>query len=121
MELFLIAQITRDIQFESGHTLFKIGDPGDALYIILEGKVEILDDEGESLANLETHQCFGEVAVLDKSGRAATAVCREDCRMLMITTEDFHEILEGYPVLYKNIITILTGWLRRDRRHSGKL
>jgi hypothetical protein len=121
MELFLIAQITREIRFESGHTLFKIGDPGDALYIILEGAVEILNEEGESLASLQSPQCFGEVAVLDKSGRSATAVCNEDCRMLMITTEDFHEILEGYPVLYKNIITILTGWLRRESSHPNNV
>ena len=83
--------------------------------------MEILNEDGESLASLQSPQCFGEVAVLDKSGRSATAVCNEDCRMLMITTEDFHEILEGYPVLYKNIITILTGWLRRESSHPNKV
>jgi len=100
--------------------LFEIGDPGDALYIILEGRINIINDSEKLLTTLQPPQCFGEIAVLDKAGRAASAICVDDCRMLMISNNDFQEILEKYPILYKNIVYILTRWLREDKvRASG--
>ena len=62
--------------------------------------------------------CFGEVAVMDKKGRSATVRCVEECRMLMITSKDFQEILEEYPALYKNIVYLLTSWLREDKTRA---
>jgi hypothetical protein len=120
MEMMMLAQITQDVKFEAGHVLFEIGDPGDALYIILEGRINIVNEKGRLLTTLQPPQCFGEIAVLDKAGRAAKAICVDDSRMLMISSNDFQEILEKYPILYKNIVYILTTWLRDDRvRSSG--
>jgi hypothetical protein len=112
MDLLIVAQIAKQLSFHAGHTLFKYNDPGDALYIILEGQVEIRNAEGLRISLIKPPQSFGEVALLDKSGRAATATCLDDCRMLMISSDDFQDILEDYPDLYKNIILILTKWLR---------
>jgi CRP-like cAMP-binding protein len=112
MDLLIVAQIAKQSSFHAGHTLFQYNDPGDALYIILEGQVEIRNAEGHRISLIKTPQSFGEVALLDKSGRAATATCMDDCRMLMISSDDFQDILEDYPNLYKNIILILTKWLR---------
>ena len=120
MEMMMLAQITQDVKFEAGHVLFEIGDPGDALYTILEGRINIVNESGRLLTTLQPPQCFGEIAVLDKSGRAAKAICVDDSRMLMISSNDFQEILEKYPILYKNIVYILTTWLREDKvRSSG--
>ena len=38
--------------------------------------------------------------------------------MLMITSKDFQEILEEYPALYKNIVYLLTSWLREDKTRA---
>ena len=120
-EMVIIAQITREVRFEAGHVLFKRGDLGDALYLILEGEVHIVNEKGDLLIDLKPPKSFGEVALLDKKGRTATAVCVQDCRMLMISNNDFQEILEKYPILYKNIVFILTSWLREDKtRASGQ-
>jgi len=118
MEMTLIAQIAEDIGFEAGHVLFKIGDPGDALYIILEGRVDLVDRSGKRLTIARPPQSFGEVSLLDNRGRAATAVCIDDCRFLRISGSDFQELLEEYPILYKNIVFILTGWLREEKAWS---
>jgi len=112
MDLLIVAQIAKQLSFHAGHTLFQYNDPGDALYILLEGQVEIRNAEGLRIGLIKPPQSFGEVALLDKSGRAATATCTDDCRMLMISSDDFQDILEDYPDLYKNIILILTKWLR---------
>ena len=113
-DMIIMAQIAQELSFEAGHVLFKVGDPGDALYLILEGKVDIVNENDKLLVTVEPPGCFGEVAVLDKKGRSATAICTDECRMLMITSKDFQEILEEYPALYKNIVYLLTSWLRED-------
>ena len=117
-DMIIMAQIAREVSFEAGHVLFKVGDPGDALYLILEGKVDIVNENDKLLVSVEPPGCFGEVAVLDKKGRSATARCADECRMLMITSKDFQEILEEYPALYKNIVYLLTSWLREDQTRA---
>jgi len=117
-EMVIIAEITQEITFEAGQVLFKVGDPGDALYLILEGRVDIVNEREQLLVSLGPPRCFGEVAVLDKKGRTAKASCVEDCLMLMIPRDDFQEILENYPALYKNIVYILTSWLREDQTQN---
>jgi len=119
-DMMVIAQIAQEVRFEAGNVLFRKGDTGDALYLILEGEVDILNEEGQLLTRLGSTRCFGEVSVLDNKGRTATAVCVKDCRMLMISSNDFQEILEKYPVLYKNIVQVLTGWLREVPSPSKK-
>ncbi|EFK08011.1 cyclic nucleotide-binding domain protein [delta proteobacterium NaphS2] len=113
-DMIILAQIAREVSFEAGHVLFKVGDPGDALYLVLEGKVDIVNENEKLMVSVGPPGCFGEIAILDKKGRSATARCVEECRMLMITNRDFEEILEEYPALYKNIVYLLTSWLRED-------
>ncbi|MFO7600336.1 MAG: cyclic nucleotide-binding domain-containing protein [Candidatus Desulfacyla sp.] len=111
-DMMVIAQIAQEVRLEAGNVLFSKGDLGDALYLILEGEVDIITEERRLLCRLGTARCFGEVSLLDKKGRTAKAVCVNDCRMLMISSNDFEEILERYPILYKNIVQVLSGWLR---------
>lgn len=117
-DMIIMAQIAQEVSFEAGHVLFRVGDPGDALYLILEGKVDIVNENDKLLVSVGPPGCFGEVAVLDKKGRSATARCVDECRMLMITSKDFQEILEEYPALYKNIVYLLTSWLREDKTRA---
>ncbi len=117
-DMIIMAQIAQEVSFEAGHVLFRVGDPGDALYLVLEGKVDIINENDRLLVSVGAPGCFGEVAVLDKKGRSATAKCVEECRMLMITSNDFQEILEEYPALYKNIVYLLTSWLREDKTRA---
>jgi len=120
-DMIIMAQIAQEVSFEAGHVLFRVGDPGDALYLILEGKVDIVNENDKLLVSVEPPGCFGEVAVLDKKGRSATARCVDECRMLMITSKDFQEILEEYPALYKNIVYLLTSWLREDQTRAKEV
>ncbi len=120
-DMIIMAQIAQEVSFEAGHVLFRVGDPGDALYLILEGKVDIVNENDKLLVSVGPPGCFGEVAVLDKKGRSATAKCVDECRMLMITSKDFQEILEEYPALYKNIVYLLTSWLREDKTRAKEV
>jgi CRP/FNR family cyclic AMP-dependent transcriptional regulator len=83
--------------------------------------VNIFNEREQLLVSLSPPENFGEVALLDKKGRTAKATCVDDCQMLMIPRDDFQEILDDYPALYKNIVYILASWLRKDKTNKKEL
>ena len=95
--LAMIANVTTEETYASGTRLFQYGDPGDKLYIILEGKVRISREVGgmgeEALAVLGPGEVFGEMALLDESPRSAGALAHERCRLLVITKDAFDDLL----------------------------
>ena len=106
--------------FEKDASIFQHGDVGDALYLILEGKVRIsrqIPGMGEeALAVLGPGQVFGEMALLDESPRSADALCHESCRLLAIAKEELDDLLFqdkelAYEVLWSTV-HMLVGRLR---------
>ena len=95
--LAMIANVTTEETLAYGTRLFQYGDPGDKLYIILEGKVRISREVGgmgeEALAVLGPGEVFGEMALLDESPRSAGALAHERCRLLVITKDAFDDLL----------------------------
>ena len=79
--------------------LFKAGDPGDALYIIARGKVEVLTDglrgadAGGAIAQLGERHAFGEMSLLSGGPRTATIRAFEDTDLLKIVKEDFDRLV----------------------------
>ena len=79
--------------------LFKAGDPGDALYIIARGKVEVLTDglrgaePGGAIAQLGQGHAFGEMSLLSGGARTATIRALEDTDLLKIGKSDFDRLV----------------------------
>ena len=118
--LALIAGVTTEESHETGTSLFRYGDPGDKLFVILSGKVRIsreLPGMGEeALAVLGSGEVFGEMSLLDESPRSADARVHERCRMLVIAKEAFDDLLFSekelaYEVLW-NCVRLLSARLR---------
>jgi zinc transporter ZupT len=83
-----------------GEVLFRAGDPGDALYIVARGKVEILDNagaasdsDGRSLAELGEGQALGEMALLSHGSRTATVRSSAGAELLTIDKADFEHLV----------------------------
>lgn len=95
--LAMIAHVTTEESYAYGTRIFQYGDPGDKLYIILEGKVRIFREVGgmgeEALAVLAAGEVFGEMSLLDESTRSAGALAHERCRLLVITKDAFDDLL----------------------------
>src|SRR4029079_12247198 len=95
--LTMIAQVTTDETHASGTRIFQYGDPGDKLYIILDGKVRISREVGgmgeEALAVLGPGEVFGEMALLDESPRSADAKAHARWWLLCITKDAFDDLL----------------------------
>lgn len=85
-------------QAETGEVLFRQGDPGDRLYAVASGKVEILREDletGESVAVLGPGSVFGEIALLSDRPRSATARAMTRTRLLEVPREVFLQTMEG--------------------------
>ncbi len=76
--------------FEPGQTVFKQGDPGDAMYIIQTGKVDVLHEQDGAetlLASLGPGEFFGEMALVDDEPRSATLRAAEHTTLVPITRD----------------------------------
>lgn len=118
--LALLAGIGKEETYRVGESIFREGDPGGSLYLILEGAVRISREVGgmgeEALTVLRAGEAFGEMALIDSSPRSADAKAHERVRLLVVTREALEEVLFlrkdlAYEVLW-NFVRILTGRLR---------
>lgn len=89
-----ILQALKTVQVPPGQELFRIGDPGDALFIVAQGSVEILSDKDVSLATLGEGQAFGEMALLAGGVRTATARTIAPSMLLELSRANFELMLE---------------------------
>jgi CRP/FNR family cyclic AMP-dependent transcriptional regulator len=106
----------------AGTLLFSYGDPGDSLYIVHEGEVEIFfkNDTGERVV-LETAgkgDFFGEVSLLDGGPRTASAEVTQDLQAVVVKRGDLEAFLHAQPAA---AIDLLTATGRRLRRSAGLL
>src|SRR6185503_3328454 len=94
--------------YRAGRNVFQEGDPGDGLYLILEGKVQITcllgQDQRIVLSRLKDGDFFGEMAVLDSQPRSATATAETDTKVYFILRDDLLKVLERSPSLAANLV-----------------
>ena len=115
-----IAAICSEQSFRLADVVFREGDVGDKLYLILDGKVRISREVSgmgeEALAVLGPGQAFGEMALIDEFPRSADARVHERCRLLVLTKEQLEDLLLlekdlAYEILW-NFVRILSARLR---------
>jgi CRP-like cAMP-binding protein len=88
----------RDRHLKTSEILFKAGDPGDALYIVARGKVEVLangapEASTSAIAELGEGHAFGEMSLLNGGPRTATIRAVEDTDLLEISKHDFEHLV----------------------------
>lgn len=101
----------KHIRVERGETIFKEGDDGDCMYVIVEGQVQIVRDSGSSpvvLATLGEGAFFGEMAILHRTTRTATAVAVTDVELMTVQGPDLVHLLAKRPELGARMIHTLT-------------
>lgn len=108
-ELARVAEVCRNQEFVSGEFVFKEGESGNRLYLIVEGEVRIsrtIPGSGEeALAVLKPGSLFGEMAVFDRSERSTDAISNGGTKCLTIARSDFELLLDfnrdiAYKVLW---------------------
>jgi hypothetical protein len=114
MELTMFAEFMEIVDFPKHAYVFQIGDPANALYQIIEGKAELLDEAQTRVDLLEAPISIGYGFIIQKSVRRYAMKCIDDCRMIKISRDGFSEILELNPRIYKNIFEILLTMVDKD-------
>ena len=116
LEAERLAAITRRVQTEENEVVFSQGDPGEEMFIILEGKVRIsvIAPTGREiiLGTLAPGEAFGEMCLLDGGRRSATVTAIEPSSFLVIGREHFVPFLLAHPPL---CVRLLAGITRRLR------
>ncbi len=112
LQEIIVLMTTHD--YQRGQAIFKEGDAGDGLYLILEGEVRISKNipgvGEEALAFLPDGSCFGEMALIEgRVARSASAIAQKDCEVARLSRDDFLEMLDRDKEL---AIEMLWGFVR---------
>ncbi len=115
-----ISTVVEDRVLPARSLVFKRGDPGESFWVILAGKVRVFrsDDQGVeiTLSELGPGQSFGEVALLTGEARSASVETLEETQALVLTKEQFQQVLKSHPEVSLTFIKQLSGWLKRDEQ-----
>ena len=99
-KLKLLAFTSQRLTFNAGDSLFKQGDAGDALYVIMEGEADVLVDTpgGQiTVATMGTHDFVGDIAVLCDVPRTATVTATSKLTTMRITKDLFFQLVCQFP------------------------
>lgn len=83
----------RERSVKPAEIVFRPGDPGDALYVVVSGALEVLDDQDQPLAKLGEGDAFGEMALLSGGTRTATVRAETDALLLLVAKDDFDTLV----------------------------
>jgi CRP/FNR family transcriptional regulator, cyclic AMP receptor protein len=112
-------------QHAAKQVLFREGEEGDRLLVLLEGRVKVSlgSPEGKEaiLSILEPGQLIGEMSLLDGGSRSATVTTMDACRFMVIWRKDFVAFLEQHPRVALALLHALSLRLRATNDMVGNL
>lgn len=106
-----VAGTGRIQKFHEGAQIILEGTPGDALYVLLDGQVDV-QRRGLPVIPLGIGAFFGEMALFDDSPRSATVVARVPALCLVITRSRLHKLLRSEPAIALGLLKELARRLR---------
>ncbi|RAV12343.1 Crp/Fnr family transcriptional regulator [Mycolicibacterium sp. GF69] len=105
------------IQFPYGHTIFAEGDPGDRLYIIIDGKVKIgrctADGRESLIAIMGPADMFGELALFDPGPRTSTVTSLTRVEAVAVDRAALGHWIRTHPEIGEQLLRVLARRLRR--------
>jgi len=124
-ELQRFAELTREKFFPKGSVILFENDPGDALYVVRNGRVKVVlvgeDGREVILSVLGVGQHFGELSLIDDQPRSAHVIAMEDSHLLVLRREDFRRRVEASPAVAWALLTELSRRIRRADEKIGGL
>lgn len=128
-QLELIGSICSERHYQAGDIIFEENTPGEELYVIATGEVEIQVDPSligkdirggsHTIATLRRGQSFGEVALVDQGLRSAGARCsQQDTHLIVIPRDKLMLLCDTYPQLGYRLMRNLAADLAMKIRHT---
>lgn len=120
----LISQMQTE-SFPRGTTIFDEGEPGDTLYIIIEGKVKLArhapDGRENLLSVMGPSDMFGELSIFDPGPRTSSAVCVTEVKAATMDSEMLRTWINDHPEISQQLLRVLARRLRRTNASLADL
>jgi HEAT repeat protein len=115
-QLEAINQIVKEVEYLNGEAIFREGDVGSELFLLVEGEVRIVKNWGTPqellLTTCQGPDYFGEMAILDDEPRSATVLVSKDARLLSLEGDRLKELILQMPEIAFKIFRVLTQRVR---------
>jgi CRP/FNR family cyclic AMP-dependent transcriptional regulator len=116
-DLKALASRGRVRRFNAGTTIFHEGDPGDAIYVVVDGRIRMSRLSGSgteaTLALIGAGDCTGELSLFDGKPRSATATAMQATRTFVVSREDFVNWIKERPGASLALLETLSLRIRR--------
>ena len=113
------------VRFPRGTTIFNEGEPGDRLYIIIDGKVKLARRSADGRENLLTimgpSDMFGELSIFDPGPRTSSAVCVTEVSAASMSADQLQEWVGSHPDVPAQLLRMLARRLRRTNNSLADL
>jgi CRP-like cAMP-binding protein len=109
-----VARHAQIAELPAGTDLVREGEPGDALFVILDGEA-VVRREGTELNRVGPGAYFGELAVLDGEPRSATVTAETDVKVAVVGIRMFRTLIREFSDLAEQLLIGLAGELREAR------
>lgn len=110
-QLAALAELTEEVTVQAGETIMRYGEPGDALYGIISGRVSV-ERDGRKMAELHQGDVIGEMALLERAPRSASVTALETSVLVKIRDEVFYDFCYGDETVIRSMIESLATRLR---------
>ncbi len=124
-DLVDLASLLKLEDYDYGYPILQKGTPGSKLFVIIDGRVEVIDDEGVVLNHMGRGDVFGEMSLLSGDVVTAAILASEPCQIATLSQKDFRHILNRFPTLqiffYKLLVSriMAINLKRADELSSG--
>jgi uncharacterized membrane protein len=112
-----LAEVVDYQQLAQGETLFEKGDPGEALFVVHAGEIELFikDNVGQKIVLTVAHEgdLFGELSLLDSGPRTATAIALMDSELLVLDRDDLLLLFQKRPDSALHMLAAMSAMTRK--------
>lgn len=110
LNIFKHAADAEDVS--AGFVLFSQGEPGDSMFVVIEGAVDVMLDE-RVLETVGSGGLVGEMALIDDAPRSASAVASQPSRVLHVDKKRFTFLVQEHPTFALHVMEEMAARLRR--------
>ncbi len=108
-DLIDLATLLKLVDYNWGFPILQKGDPASHLFIIISGRVEVMDEDGVTLAEMGRGEVFGEMSLLSGDSVTTTIMAMEPCQIACLSQKNFRHVLTRFPALQVFFYKLLVG------------
>ena len=105
------------IEVETGHALFREGEPGDTMFVVLDGAVEVTHGT-QVIETIVAGGIIGELALIDTAPRSASAIAATPSRLACVGKREFMFLVQEHPTFAIQVMAVMAERLRHANERA---